>query len=106
MLEVDFDLQDDSARVHQSMLWLIQRDWAFDLYDIESIVMTHQRSRPFLLQFSGSHSVHIHFADERTMRVGRFPTHQEALDLATAVSDFIGVQLLRPDDDRRGRGRR
>ena len=107
VLEVDFDLSDDIARVHQSMLWVVKRDWTFDLYDVETITMTQQRSRPLLLQFSGSHSTHIAFADGNLMRIGRFPTHQEALDVGNAVSDFIGVQLEQPDEDaRRRRGRR
>ena len=99
VLEVDFDLEDDRGLVRQSMLWVVNRQWSFDLYDVEAITMTHQRSRPLLLQFSGSHSTHIYFADERLMRIGRFPTHQEALDVATAVSEFIGVQLEQPDED-------
>ena len=106
VLEVDFDLQDDTAGVRQSMLWVVNRQWSFDLYDVEIITMKQQRARPLLLQFSGAHSVHISFADGQLMRIGRFPTHQEALDIGTAVSDFIGVQLEQPDEDgnrRRGR---
>ena len=107
VLEVDFDLEDDVGRVHQSMLWVVNREWSFELYDIETITMKQQRSRPLLLQFSGSHSAHIAFADGRLMRIGRFPTHQEALDVGTAVSDFVGVQLTQPDEDEsRRRGRR
>jgi prepilin-type processing-associated H-X9-DG protein len=107
VLEVDFDLEDDTASVRQSMLWMVNRQWSFELYDVETITMKQQRSRPLLLQFSGSHSAHIAFADGHLMRIGRFPTHQEALDLGTAVSDFIGVQLLQPDEeDSRRRGRR
>ena len=103
VLEVDFDLQDDLARVRQSILWVVNRQWNFDLYDVETITMTQQRSRPLLLQFSGSHSAHIAFADGQMMRIGRFPTHQEALDVGTAVSDFIGVQLEQPDEDNKRR---
>ncbi|MCY3734254.1 MAG: hypothetical protein OXG42_08230, partial [Chloroflexi bacterium] len=40
------------------------------------------------------------------MRSGRFPTEAEALDVGNAVSDFIGVQLERPDAENRRRGRR
>ncbi len=107
VLEVDFDLQDDTAQVRQSMLWVVNRQWSFDIYDVETITMKQQRSRPILLQFSGSHSTHIAFADGQLMRIGRFPTHQEALDVGTAVSDFIGVQLEQPDEENnRRRGRR
>lgn len=107
VLEVDFDLQEDMARVRQSMLWVVNRQWSFELYDVETVTMKQQRSRPLLLQFSGSHSAHIAFADGQLMRIGRFPTHQEAMDVGTAVSDFIGVQLEQPDEDeRRRRGRR
>lgn len=107
VLEVDFDLQDDIARVRQSILWVVNRQWSFELYDVETVTMTEQRSRPLLLQFSGAHSAHITFADGERMRIGRFPTYQEALDLGTAVSDFIGVQLHQPDEDaRRRRGGR
>ncbi|MYJ92428.1 MAG: hypothetical protein F4038_05205 [Chloroflexi bacterium] len=107
VLEVDFDLEEDIARVHQSMLWVVNREWSFELYDVETITMTQQRSRPLLLQFSGSHSAHISFADGQMMRIGRFPTHQEALDVGNAVSDFIGVKLEQPDEERnRRRGRR
>ncbi len=106
VLEVDFDLQEDMARVRQSMLWIVNRQWSFELYDVETITMQHQRSRPLLLQFSGSHSVHIAFAEGQLMRIGRFPTEMEALDIGTAVSDFIGVQLQRPVEDKKRRGRR
>ena len=106
VLEVDFDLQDDVAHVRQSMLWVVNRQWSFDLYDIETIRMAHQRSRPLLLQFSGSHSAHIVFADGQLMRIGRFPTEQEALDIGTAVSDYVGVQLERAETDGSRRGRR
>lgn len=102
VLEIDFDLSDDIARVHQSVLWVINRDWDFDLYDVESITMSEKRARPLLLQFGGSHSAHITFADGRQLRIGRFPTHQEALDLGRNVSEFIGVQLEQPDEDARG----
>ncbi len=105
VLEIDFDLSSDIARVHQSVVWIVNRDWDFDLYDVETITMTEKRARPMLLQFGGSHSAHIAFADGSTMRIGRFPTHQEALDLGRAVSDFIGVQLERPEEDERRRGR-
>ena len=103
VLEIDFDLNDDVARVHQSILWVYQRNFDFDLYDIETVTMTETRSRPLLLQFSGSHSTHLAFADGKLMRIGRFPTHPEALDTATAVSDFIGVQLIQPKPDRKGK---
>ena len=106
VLEVDFDLSEDMARVHQSMLWVVNRDWSFELYDVETITMKEQRARPLLLQFSGSHSAHIAFADGNLMRIGRFPTEAEALDVGNAVSDFIGVQLERPDAENRRRGRR
>ena len=106
VLEVDFDLSDDKGKVHQSMLWVINRDWNFELYDIETITLTHQRSRPILLQFSGTHTTHISFADGNLMRIGRFPTEQEALDVGAAVSDFVGVQLDRAPEDRPRRGRR
>lgn len=105
VLEVDFDLSDDMARVHQSMLWVVNRDWSFELYDVETITMKQQRARPILLQFSGSHSAHIQFADGNLMRIGRFPTEAEALDVGVAVSDFIGVQLEQPDAKRNRRGR-
>ncbi len=98
VLEVDFNLSDDMARVRQSVLWVINRNWDFDLYDVESITMTEKRARPLLLQFGGSHSAHVAFADGGQLRIGRFPTHQEALDLGKAVSEFIGVDLERPDD--------
>ena len=106
VLEVDFDLSEDMARVRQSMLWVVNREWSFELYDVETITMTEQRARPILLQFSGSHSAHIAFADGNLMRIGRFPTEAEALDVGNAVSDFIGVQLEQPDADNRRRGRR
>ena len=105
VLEVDFDLQDDIARVRQSMLWVINREWTFELYDVETIKMTQQRSRPLLLQFSGSHSAHLTFASGQLMRIGRFPTEQEALDVGTAVSDFIGVQLDQAETGKSRRGR-
>ncbi len=106
VLEVDFDLSDDVGNVHQSILWLVNRDWSFDLYDIETITMAHTRSRPLLLQFSGTHTANIAFADGTRMRIGRFPTEQEALDVGQAVSDFVGVQLERPPVDSPRRGRR
>ena len=107
VLEVDFDLEDDTAQVRQSMLWVVNRRWSFELYDVETITMKEQRARPILLQFSGSHTAHITFADGQLMRIGRFPTHQEALDVGRAVSDFIGVQLEQPDENaNRRRGRR
>ncbi len=102
VLEIDFDLSDDIARVHQSILWAFNRDWDFDLYDVETVTMTEKRARPMLLQFGGSHSAHLAFSDGRQMRIGRFPTHQEALDLGSAVADFIGVQLERSERDQRG----
>ena len=97
VLEIDFDLSADVGRVHQSMLWTIKRDWTFELYDIETVLITRQRSRPILLQFSGSYSNYLTFADGTRLRVGRFPTERESLDIADAVSNFIGVQLERPD---------
>ncbi len=106
VLEIDFDLSDDIARVRQSIIWLINRQWDFDLYDVEAITMSERRARPLLLQFGGSHSAHIAFAAGNTMRIARFPTHQEALDVARAVSDFIGVELQSnqaDSDGRRGR---
>ncbi len=93
VLEIDFNLQDDSAYVHQSLLWTFSRNWQVELYDVETVTMTQQRSRPFLLQFSGSHSAYVSLADGREIRIGRFPTEQEAVDVATTVSDFIGVEL-------------
>lgn len=106
VLEVDFDLSDDMAQVRQSMLWVINRQWSFELYDVETITMTHKRGRPLLLQFGGSHSTYVAFADGNQMRIGRFPTEQEALDVGVAVSDFIGVQLERPETEHKRRGRR
>lgn len=100
VLEIDFDLSDDIAQVHQSLLWLINRNWSFDLYDVETVQLTQRRARPLLLQLNGSHSTHLALADGRLMRIGRFPTEQEALDVAHAVSDFIGVQIERPDGTR------
>jgi len=105
VLEIDFDLSADMARVHQSILWVVNRDWDFDLYEVESVTMSEKRARPLLLQFGGSHSAHLAFADGNTMRIGRFPTHQEALDLARAVSDFVGVELERSNEDKSRRER-
>lgn len=97
VLEIDFDLNDDVGRVHQSMLWVINRDWNFELYDVETVLITRQRSRPLLLQFSGSYSNYLNFADGTQLRFGRFPTEHEAVDVADAVSNFIGVHLERPE---------
>ena len=105
VLEIDFDLSDDIGRVHQSILWAFNRDWDFDLNDVETVTMSEKRARPMLLQFGGSHSAHLAFVDGRQLRIGRFPTHQEALDLGSAVADFIGVQLERSERDQRGADR-
>ncbi len=106
VLEVDFDLQDDVARVRQSMLWIVNREWSAELYDVETIALGHQPARLLLLQFSGTHTTHIRFADGQQLRIGRFSTEPEAIEVGTAVSDFIGVQLERPPADGKRRGRR
>lgn len=105
MLEIDFDLQDDIARVRRSVLWIPAPDMHFELYDVETITLRQQRSRPLLLQFSGSHSVYLVLAEGGDLRIGRVPTETEALEVGSAVSEFIGVELEQPVDERRGRRR-
>ena len=106
VLEVDFDLADDIAQVRQSLVWAINRSWSFELYEVETVQLTQKRARPLLLQLNGSHSAHLALADGQTLRIGRFPTEQEAVDLANAVSEFIGVEIERPDDGRSRRAQR
>ena len=103
VLELDFDLQDDIARMRRSILWVPAPDVQFELYDVETISLTQQKSRPLLLQFSGSHSVYLALADGGEIRIGKVPTEAEALEVGGAVSDFIGVELQRPADDSRRR---
>lgn len=97
LLEVEFDLANDIARVRQSALWIINRRWSFDLYDIVAVETTRTRPRPILLQFVGRHYNWLRMEDGSSLRIGQFPTDIEADAVAEQVADFIGVALQRED---------
>ena len=97
VLIVDFDLNADVARVKQSALWMVNREFSFDLYDIESLETTRRRSRPLFLQFAGSYSNWLMLEEGERMRIGVFPTEGEADAVAVQISDFLGVDLQRAD---------
>ncbi len=103
VLELDFDLQGDLARVRKSLLWVSAPDASIELYDIETVTIQRQPPRFLLLRFSSTFTVHLVFADGGTLRIGRVTTEAEALEIGTTVSDFIGIELTQPDAGERRR---
>ncbi len=92
-LVVEFDLKDDRARVHQSMLWLYQRDWEFELDEVEQLKINVRRSRPLLLMFTSSFTNVLELNRGGRLAIGRFPTDGEALSAAEEIADFLGCSL-------------
>ncbi len=92
-LVVEFDLKDDRARVHQSMLWLYQRDWEFELDEVEQLKINVRRSRPLLLMFTSSFTNVLELNGGGRLAIGRFPTDGEALSAAEEIADFLGCSL-------------
>ena len=93
VLVVEFDLKDDRARVHQSMLWLYQRDWEFELDAVEQLKVRVRRARPILLLFTSSFTNVIELEGGSQLSIGRFPTDGEALSAAREVAEFLGCRL-------------
>ena len=56
VLHIEFDLKDDRARVHQSMLWVYERDWDFELDTVEAA----QHLRPTLAADLAELHQHVH----------------------------------------------
>ncbi len=98
--QLEFDLKDDRARVHQSMLWLYQRDWEFELETVERLRIRVRRARPILLVFTSTFTNVLEFEDGERLAVGRLPTDGEALSVANELSEFLGCSLDRTELDR------
>ena len=98
--QIEFDLKDDRARVHQSMLWLYQRDWEFELETVERLRIRVRRARPILLVFTSTFTNVLEFEDGERLAVGRLPTDGEALSVANELSEFLGCGLDRTELDR------
>ena len=96
VLEIEFDLADDRARVRQSLLWAYQRTWQFDLYDLEGVELRERRGRAILLQFGSQHTAHLQLADDAELRIARVHTDREIDAIGKVVSDFLGAPLRRP----------
>ena len=99
-LVIEFDLKDDRGRVHQSMLWLYQRNWQFELEEVDQLRIRVRRARPLLLMFTGSFTNVLELEGGRTLSVGRFPTENEAVSVADELSDFLGCPLDRSELER------
>lgn len=95
LLLIEFDLKDDRARVHQSMLWLYQREFEVDIDAINQISIHVRRARPILLLFTSSFTAVLKLEGGEQLSIGRFPTEGEVLTLANEVSDFLGCDLDR-----------
>lgn len=93
VLQIEFDLKDDRARVHQSMLWLYQRDWEFELDSVEQLRINVRRARPILLLFTSSFTNVLELDGGSRLSIGRFPTDGEALSAAEEIADFLGCSL-------------
>ena len=93
VLVVEFDLKDDRARVHQSMLWLYQRDWEFELDAVDQLKVRVRRARPILLLFTSSFTNVIELEGGSQLSIGRFPTDGEALSAAREIAEFLGCRL-------------
>lgn len=99
-LVVEFDLKDDRGRVHQSMLWLYQRNWQFELEEVEQLRIRVRRARPLLLMFTSSFTNVLELDGGGKLSVGRFPTEGEALSAAEEIADFLGCSLDRSELER------
>ncbi len=93
VLVVEFDLKDDRARVHQSMLWLYQRDWEFELDTVERLTIRVRRARPILLLFNSSFTNVLELEGGGRLSLGRLPTDGEAISAADEISEFLGCPL-------------
>ncbi len=100
VLIVEFDLKDDRASVHQSMLWVYERDWDFELDTVEQISISVRRSRPILLNFTSSFTNVLKLEGGTHLKIGRFPTDREALSVAVELSEFLGCELDRTELDK------
>ena len=100
VLHIEFDLKDDRARVHQSLLWVYERDWDFELDTVEALNISVRRSRPILLNFTSTFTNVLELEGGTRLKIGRFPTDREALTVAVEVSDFLGCDLDRAELDK------
>ncbi len=100
VLHVEFDLKDDRARVHQSMLWVYERDWDFELDTVERVNISVRRARPILLNFTSTFTNVLELEGGTRLKIGRFPTDREALSVAVELSEFLGCELDRTELDK------
>lgn len=98
--EITFDQKEDVARVHQSLLWMWRRDWAFELDEAYRVHVWRKRGR-FLFKLSEQEIVDLTFTDEEdsaklpTLNLGRYPSEMEGLEVGRTLADFLRLPLAR-----------
>ena len=92
VLEARFDLNSNDATIHQRLLWTWQRDWTFDLDEAEALHLVVHRGR-FLFRMTTAHSLLLAFDERAPLRLGRYPTEDEARTVGATVADFLGVPI-------------
>ncbi|MEE9276888.1 MAG: hypothetical protein V3V06_00580 [Dehalococcoidia bacterium] len=101
-LEVTFDLQSDEAHVFQSLFWAWRREWSFSLDDADSVEIRERRGRLFL-KFSATYSIALRRYEQEALRLGKYPTEGEAVEVAKPLATFLDIPLRQP---RRAKSRR
>ena len=84
VLHVEFDLKDDRARVHQSMLWVYERDWDFELDTVERVNIS-VRARPADLAELHQH-VHGTCSSSKAARASRSAASRPIVSLSPSPS--------------------
>ncbi len=92
VLLVNFNLKTDTARVHQKLLWILKRNWSFNLEESDSI---HVWARKGILfqRLAPTYHVALSRFDAPTLHLGKYPTLKEAEAIAHPLLRLLDVPI-------------
>jgi hypothetical protein len=92
VLQVRFDMENDTAHVHQSLLWTWRRDWSFNLEESNSLHIWAKKG--FGLQrLAPTHIVALSRFNKPTLNLGKYPSRIEADEIVRPLSTLLEIPV-------------
>ena len=92
VLRVRFDLENDTAHVHQSLLWLWRRDWSFSLEESNSLHIWAKKG--FGMQrLAPTHVVALSRFNKPSLQLGTYPSRIEADEIVRPLGTLLELPV-------------
>jgi hypothetical protein len=92
VLRVRFDLANETAHVHQSLFWVVQRDWSFSLEESASLHIWAKKG--FGMQrLAPTHVVALSRFNQPALQLGMYPSRIEADEIVRPLGTALELPV-------------